>query len=151
MASRCEVRDYVNHYIHCLIVCFIVTLHVPASKLIQYFQNITKKIGKTDVYLIHTHKFLTAMLTQLVVTAIQLRITAHLHFLSSRCQQLENCPAHSYTTYTLTHLSLTEHSLYTTMFQKSPALQLTITSVLNQVIKFVLRLLMKKRMLSCTD
>jgi hypothetical protein len=53
MASRYEVGDYMNHYVHSLIVCFPVTLQVSASKLIYYSHNIRKEIERTDSYLIH--------------------------------------------------------------------------------------------------
>jgi hypothetical protein len=52
MASHYEVRDYMHHSLHYLIVCFLITLHVSASELIKYSQNITKKIEKL---IPHTH------------------------------------------------------------------------------------------------
>jgi hypothetical protein len=54
MTFRYEVRAYLNHTFNCLIVCFLVTLPVPVSKLIEYTQNIKRKSKKNYSYLIHT-------------------------------------------------------------------------------------------------
>jgi hypothetical protein len=67
-----------DRILHCLIVCFPAVLHVSASTVISYSQNITKEIEKKTKFVSYTHEFFTTMMGTVLHTGTngcgQLRI-----------------------------------------------------------------------------